>query len=124
MSKVASPNFDSAVVSLYNGVEQPTVGQIAKRLGVGYSVVYRVLKLRGIKRRPKGPARIGFLKGSKSDMAYQLLVTNHHLKPGDPGYMSQADIADAVGCTRELVKGVYTKMKERGMIDVTWRTTA
>jgi len=121
---MSNTGFEAAVVKLYTGVEQPTVGQIAKQLGVGYSVIYRVLKMRGIKRRPKGPARIGFLKGSKSDMAYQLLVTNHHLKPGDAGYMSQADIADAVGCTRELVKGVYTKMKERGMVDVTWRTTA
>jgi DNA-binding MarR family transcriptional regulator len=117
------PEFQTLVATLYNGPSQPSVGGIAKQLGVGYSMVYRALKRGGIKRRRQGPPRTDFLKGSKSDHVAQLLVTNHGLRPGDVGWMSQQDIADQVGCTRQLVKEVYSKMKERGLVNVTWRTT-
>jgi CRP-like cAMP-binding protein len=108
--------FDSLVATMYDDITQPTVGTIASQLGVGYSVVYRALKRKGVRRRPQGPVRIGFLAGSKSDQVAQLLVTNHPLHRNNPMRLSHTDIAHKVGCTRELVRNVCAKLKARGKL--------
>jgi hypothetical protein len=121
-TNVASPReltvqeFDNLVVLLYADTTKPTVGHLASYLGVGYSVVYRALVRKGVKRRPQGPVRIDFLPGSKSARAAALLVTNSFRRKTDPQWVSQATIARQVGCTRELVKKVYDKLKQRGRI--------
>jgi DNA-binding MarR family transcriptional regulator len=108
--------FDNLVVLLYADPTKPTVGYLADYLGVGYSVVYRALKRQGVRRRLQGPSRVDFIPGSKSAKAATLLVTNSYRKRTDPQWVSQAKIARQVGCTRELVKKVLDKLRERGRI--------
>lgn len=110
--EVTPDELADIVSDMYMGSDHPTVGAIADKLQLGYSVVYRALKSRDVKLRKTGPKKVGFRAGSKSDQVAKLLVTNRFVAREER--MKQAAIAKQVGCTRELVVQVAEKLRAKG----------